>query len=97
MTELQKFALEHKPIFWDVSTQALEKMDDSTILERFFCYGDWQNYKRVEKIIGKDRAKEIFMKRAFIPRTNLREETINLFTYYFHVTPPQNRPLSRAM
>jgi hypothetical protein len=32
-----------------------------------------------------------------MPRTNLREPTINLFTHYFHVTPPSDRPLSRAM
>lgn len=97
MTELQKFALEHKSLFWDVSQESLSKMDDTTILERFFCYGNWEEYKTIEKMIGRDRAREIFVKRAYMPRTNLREETINLFTLYFHVTTPHDSPLSRAM
>jgi hypothetical protein len=97
MSELHSFALAHKQIFWDVSSSTLERMDDVAILERFWCYGNWEEYKSIEKIIGQDRAKKIFVIRAYMPRTNLREETINLFTHYYHVTPPANRTLSRAI
>ena len=97
MSELHKIALAHKPIFWDVSTDTLQRMDDTAILERFWCYGNWEDYKSIERIIGQDRAKDIFITRAYMPRSNLREETIHLFTLYYHVTPPANRTLSRAI
>ena len=97
MSELHQFALAHKSIFWDVSSDTLKKMDDTSILERFWCYGNWEEYKNIEQIIGQKRAKTIFLERAYIPRTNLREETINLFTLYYDVTPPKNRTLSRAI
>ncbi len=97
MTELQEFAKQHKPLFWDVSEKTIEKMDDTAIVERFFCYGSWEDYKQIEGYVTKTRAKEIFISRGYMSRTNLREETINLFTHYFHVTPPSERTLSWAI
>lgn len=97
MNKLQKFASAHKSIFWDVSVDTLAHMDDIAILERFLCYGNWEEYKAIESIIGKERAKNIFQMRAYKDRSNIREETIRLFTYYFHLDAPHDRPLSRAM
>lgn len=94
---LNQFAIANRTMFWDVSAKSLEDMNDTAIVERVWCYGTWEQYKYVESLIGKNRAKEIFIKRAYMPRTNLREETIHLFTHYFHVTPPSDRSLSRAM
>ena len=91
MTQLQEFAKKNKPMFWDVK---IDKLDDKAILERVFCYGDWEQFRTVESLIGHERSREIFVERAYMPRTNLREPTINLFTHYFHVTPPSDRPLS---
>ncbi len=97
MIELQEFAKKHKALFWDVSEKTIEKMDDTAIVERFFCYGSWEDYKQIEEYVTKTRAKEIFISRGYMSRTNLREETINLFTHYFHVTPPSGRTLSWAI
>ncbi len=83
MNELQKFALEHKPMFWDVSCETLGNMSDQAIVERFFCYGDWDEYKTLEKILGISAIKDIFIRRAYMPRTNLREETISFFSDYY--------------
>ena len=97
MNEIQKFALAYKPLFWDIQESHIGGLTDVTILERVFCYGNWDQYKYVEKSLGKDRAREIFLDRGYMPRMNLREETINLFTHYFHVTPPSEHTLSRAI
>jgi hypothetical protein len=35
MTILQEFAKKNKPMFWDVK---VEKLDDTAVLERVFCY-----------------------------------------------------------
>lgn len=72
-------------------------MDDVAILERVWSYGDWEEYKYVESLIGKKRSKEIFIERVYTPRTNLREETINLFIHYFKIDDTLPRTLSRAM
>lgn len=97
MSELHNFASSYKAMFWDIPEKNIDTLTDTTILERVFCYGDWEQYKHAEKIISRERARDIFTARAYMPRTNLREETIHLFTHYFHVTAPQDRPLSRAI
>lgn len=97
MTKLWEFALKNTSMFWDIPKTALENASELTVLERVYCYGNWEQYKDVEKLVWKNRAREIFIERAYMPRTNLREETINLFTHYFHVTPPSDRTLSRAI
>lgn len=72
-------------------------MDDKAILERVWCYGDWEEFKYIESIIGKDRAKEIFIERVWTPRSNIRETTIHLFLHYFSIDVTLSRPISRAM
>lgn len=94
MTKLQKFAIDNKTMFWDTDPSML---DDETVVERVFCYGNWEDYRKVESLMGKEKVKSIFVERAYKSRTNLREPTINLFTHYFHVTPPPDRPISRAI
>ncbi len=94
MTKLQEFAMKNKGMFWDTNPNNL---DDEIVFERVLAYGNWEDFRSVEETIGKEKARDIFIRRAYMPRTNLRESTINLFTHYFHVIPPSDRPLSRAI
>lgn len=83
MTELQKFAKKHKPIFWDISESAIERLSEEAIVERFLNYGTWEDYKTLEKTLGIQKEKKIFEFLAKRPRSNLRPETVDFFTDYF--------------
>ncbi len=87
MNELQKFALEHKPMFWDVSHETLGNMSDQAIVERFMTLGTWEDFFTLQKLIGKKEVKDIFFIRSRIPRTNFRVETIDLFNHYYEKYP----------
>lgn len=60
LTELQRFALEHKMFWWWVSD--VTKLDEEAIVEGTLSFGDWKDCKKLETILGREREYEIFLK-----------------------------------
>lgn len=81
MDELHRL-LQKKPyLAWYVSNKG--KLSEESVVEHILNYGNWDDYLKVEKIIGIKRLALLFNKLKSKKRVNLRSKTINYFENYF--------------
>ena len=74
--------LEKKPyLAWDVTDK--KTLSEQSCLEHILCYGDWEDVKESERIIGISRMKSLFEDLLRKRRVNLSPRTQNYFTKYF--------------
>ncbi len=66
---------------WYVSNK--EKLSEESVVEHILNYGNWDDYLKVEKIIGIKKLASLFNKLKSKKRVNLRSKTINYFENYF--------------
>ena len=78
--KLREFISKKPFLTWD--TKNYEGLSKEAIIERVLMYGDWKEFKEVEKTLGRQEFVEIFTKLASKKRVNLKPETINLFSKY---------------
>jgi hypothetical protein len=81
MTEIQQFIKNRPHLIW--YSKDYEHMADESIVEHVLNYGDWEDFKEMIRIMGMDRAAEIFRREAFKKRTNYRTRTRTFFNNYF--------------
>ncbi len=58
-------------------------ISEKSILEHILNYGDWDDYLLTEKVLGIQKARELFAKLKNNHRVNLRHKTINYFEKYY--------------
>lgn len=80
MTELQKF-IKKRRLIWYVKDY--ESLDEQSIVEHVLNYGNWDDFLEMIRIMGIERAAEVFRENAFRPRTNYRRRTRDYFKHYF--------------
>ena len=71
------------------STRNYEGLSDATIMEAVLNYGDWDDFKKVVKILGIKKAAQIFREKSQQKRCNYRPEVKNYFTLYFNKYAPE--------
>jgi len=81
MTELQEFIKNRPQLIWYVKDY--EHLGEESIVEHVLNYGDWEDFKEMIRIMGIERAAEIFRAQAFKKRTNYRIRTRSFFDHYF--------------
>ena len=81
MTGLQK-TFEKKPyLAWYVKNKT--SLSDKSVLEHILNYGNWEDFKEIERIIGLSRMRVLFKQIVSGKRVNLKPRTINYFENYF--------------
>ena len=57
-----------------------------SIVEHVMMYGDYEDYLELERIVGRETIKKIFLKQIRKVRINYRPQTINYFKHYLKVS-----------
>ena len=79
---LQTFIKKRPYLVW--STRSYDKLSDATFLEAVLNYGDWDDFKKVIKILGLKKAARIFREKSQQKRCNYLPKTKNYFQLYFN-------------
>jgi hypothetical protein len=68
-------------LFW--STKNVQNLSEQALTEGILNYGNWDDFKALEKEFGTVRLKSIFQSLINKRRVNLRPQTVNFFKNYF--------------
>jgi hypothetical protein len=79
---LQKFIKSRPHLVW--FTKNYDELDDQVVVEAILNYGDWDDVKKVIKILGIKKTAKIFRKQVRHKRCNYRPEIKHYFTLYFN-------------
>ncbi len=79
---IQNFIKKRPYLIWH--TKNLDKISQEAIVEAVLNYGDFDEVKKMIKILGIKKTAEIFQKRAKQKRSNYRPEIKNYFSHYFN-------------
>lgn len=60
-----------------------KRLSKESVVEHILNYGDWDDYLKLENVLGIKKMKEVFKKLKGRKRSNLRPKTINFFTKYY--------------
>ena len=60
-----------------------DNLPEESIVEHVLNYGDWDDFQEMIRIMGIDRASQIFNAHAFRPRTNYFPDVSRYFKLYF--------------
>ena len=82
MSKLQQLFKEKPYLAWYI--RDTNDLSEESLLEHIFNYGNWDDYKKAESVLGIEIIKKSFEKMTRIKRVNLRPQTINFFGNYFH-------------
>lgn len=78
---LQNFVNKRAHLFWHIKD--LNDISEDFILEQVLNYGDFDDVKLLFKILGIDKAADIFRQQLRKKRCNYRPEIKNYFKLYF--------------
>jgi hypothetical protein len=85
---LEKFTSQHPHLFWYIKD--LRLVSPELALEQVLNYGDFKDVKLLFKILGTDRAANIFGEQIKKERCNYRPEIKNYFKLYFEKYASKN-------
>lgn len=60
-----------------------DALDEASVVEHVLNYGTWEDFQEMIRIMGIDRAAQVFRDNAFGERTNYRKRTRHYFDLYF--------------
>lgn len=78
----QEFIKKRPYLVW--STRNYKALNNEAIIEAVLNYGNWQDFKKMIKIIGLKKTAKIFREKSKQKRCNYRPEVKNYFTLYFN-------------
>ena len=79
---ISDFIKKRKYLVWYVKNP--EKLNNEAIVEAVLNYGDWDDFKKMIKILGIKKTAEIFRKQYKQKRCNYHRKTKNYFNLYFN-------------
>jgi len=79
---LQSFIKKRPHLVW--STKNYDKLSNEAIVEAVLNYGNWEDFKKIIKILGIKKTAQIFRKKSKQKRCNYRPEVKHYFTLYFN-------------
>ena len=81
---LRDFIAARPHLIW--YSKSYDRMDESVIVEATLNYGNWDDFQELMRIIGVDRAAEIFRKQMVTGRQrgNYYPDVAHYFTLYFN-------------
>lgn len=80
--DIHSFIKKRKYLIWYVKDY--DKLSAESIVEATLNYGNWDDVQTLIKILGIEKAAEIFRKEASKKRCNFYPEVKNYFTLYFN-------------
>lgn len=81
MKKLNKFIKKRPYLIW--YTKNYNNLSQEAIIEAVLNYGNFDDFKKILKILGIKKTARIFKKEANKKRSNLRPEVKNYFKLYF--------------
>lgn len=79
---IQDFIKQRPYLVW--YTKNYDNLSPDSVVEAVLNYGDWNDFKKMIKILGIKKTSEIFEKESNKKRSNYRPEVKNYFHLYFH-------------
>ena len=79
---LQDFIKKMPYLVW--STRNYAALNSEAIVEAVLNYGNWEDFKKMIKILGLKKTAKIFREKSGQKRCNYRPEVKNYFTLYFN-------------
>lgn len=79
---LQSFIKKRPYLVW--STKNYEGLSDASIVEAVLNYGNWDDFKKMIKILGLKKTAKIFRQKSKQKRCNYLPKTKNYFQLYFN-------------
>ncbi len=74
--------IKNKPyLIW--YTKNYDNLNDEAVVEAVLNYGDWEDVKKLFKVMGIKQVAKVFKQYAFRPRTNYLPDVRNYFNLYF--------------
>ncbi len=83
---IQNFIKTRPYLVWYVKD--LERLSEEAIVEAVLNYGNWDDFKRMIKILSPKKTAAIFRKKVGQRRCNYRPEIKNYFNLYFKKYAP---------
>lgn len=74
--------LKARHLMWYGNT---ENLSIESVVEHVLMYGDYEDYKELERMLGKKKVFSIFQKQISQKRTNYRPQTLHFFKHYFNL------------
>ncbi len=65
-------------------TKNYDNLSVDSIVEAVLNYGDWDDFKKMIKILGMGKTASIFRKRSKMKRSNYDSKVKNYFQFYFN-------------
>ena len=84
---LQAFIKKRPYLVW--STRNYAELNNEAIVEAVLNYGNWEDFKKMTKILGLKKTARIFRKKSQQKRCNYRPEVKHYFTLYFNKYAPE--------
>lgn len=79
---LQDFIKKRPYLVW--STKNYDALNNEVIVEAVLNYGNWDDFKKMIKILGLKKTARIFREKSKQKRCNYRPEVKNYFNLYFN-------------
>jgi len=80
MDSLRKLFRDKPYLAWDTPNK--EGLTEASMVERILSYGSWEDYQKMEDILGIERVKSVFKELVNKKRVNLKPQTVNYFENY---------------
>jgi len=81
MKDIHAFIRARPYLVW--YTKNYNELSPDSIVEAVLNYGDWNDVKELERILGVEKVAEIFKRNSERKRSNYREKTREFFSRYF--------------
>jgi len=87
-TPLQQWIAKYPTTVW--STNNYQNLSTESIIENTLNYGTWQQFQELQQLLGINQLYQYFNHLIHRKRVNLKPQTINYFTLYFHQHASRN-------
>ena len=83
---IHEFIKKRPYLVWYVSKDNLDKLNEESIVEHVLNYGNWDDVQEMIKILGMEKAAQIFRKQMITGRQrgNYHRKTRHYFNLYFN-------------
>ena len=85
---IQSFIKKRPHLVW--STKNFDNISEAAVVEAVLNYGDFDDVRKLFKILGLKKTATIFRKQAKQKRSNYRPEIKNYFQLYFNKYAPRS-------
>lgn len=81
--EVIGFIQKHSDLFWYTPQEKKDEISDEFLVESILNYGTLNDFKELEKLMGRDKLATTFLSMEGRKKLNIYPELYNFFYHYF--------------